>query len=91
MTPEKKQALQKILEALIPYRDMAEWFLLLLENNKDENIINTLYNTIINEIKNINNENDRKNIKKSLEKIKEQEEKEKKEENEYLKDLINNI
>lgn len=91
MTPQKKETLEKILKALTPYRDMAEWFLSLLDNNEDENIMDSLYDIITNEIKKINNENDRENIKKSLKKIKEQEEKEREEENEYLENLINNI
>ncbi len=91
MTPKKKQALQKILEALVPYWDMAEWFLLLLKEWWNDELIEQLYNKIKSEIKKINNEKNRKNIKSALKNIKKKEEKERNEENEYLEDLINNI
>ena len=91
MSESKKQALQKILEALIPYREMAEWFLLIIKENNNEKIIDTLFETITKEIKSIINENNRKDIKKALENIKDKEQKEKKEENKYLDSLLNNI
>ena len=91
MASLKKETLQKILEALIPYWDLVEGFLLLLKSDIDENIIDSLYETIESEIKNINNENDRNNIKNVLKKIKEQELKENEKEDKYLEDLINNI
>lgn len=88
---EKKKLLQKILESLIPYRDMAEWFLLIIKENNNEKLIDTLFETITKEIKSIINENNRKDIKKALENIKDKEQKEKKEENKYLDSLLNNI
>jgi len=91
MSPQKKQALQKILEALIPYWDLAEWFLLILEKWENDELIEQLYDKIKSEIKKINNEKNRKNIKNTLKQIKKKEEKEKQEENEYLEDLISNI
>ncbi len=91
MTPQKKELIKKVLEALIPYRNMAEWFLIILQNEWNDEIKETLFENIINEIKNINNENDRNKIKSTLEKIKEQENKEKEEEWKYLDELINNI
>lgn len=91
MTPQKKELIKKVLEALIPYRNMAEWFLIILQNEWNNEIKETLFENIINEIKNINNENDRNKIKSTLEKIKEQENKEKEEEWKYLDELINNI
>ena len=83
----KKQALQKILEALVPYWDMAEWFLLLLQEGNDELML-VLYDTIGKEIKNIKNKNQRQKINKALQEIKL---KEGKQENKCLDDLINNI
>lgn len=91
MAPEKKQALKKILKALVPHWDMAEWFLSLLKEWWNEELIEQLYDKIKSEIKKINSEKDRKNIKSALKNIKKKEEKEKQEENEYLEDLINNI
>ena len=91
MTEEKKQALQKILEALIPYWDMAEWFLLILNEEWNNELKENLYQNIINEIKNINNKKNRNNIKQALKNIQKKEYLEKQKENEYLEDLINNI
>ena len=91
MTEENKQELQRIIEALIPYRDMAEWFLILLQEEWNNELIKRIYERIITEIKSINSEKKKKNIKKGLKKLKEKEQKEKQNENEYLEDLINNI
>lgn len=88
---EKKKTLQKILEALVPYWDMAEWFLLIIKENNNEKLIDTLFETITKEIKSIINKKNRKDIKKALENIKYKEQKEKKEENKYLDSLLNNI
>lgn len=88
---QKKETLKKILEALIPYRDLAEWFLLLTEKTKDEELINALYELICNQIKSIKDENKRKSINKALKQIKEKEEEENEGNNEYLENLINNI
>ena len=70
---------------------MAEWFLLIIKENNNEKLIDTLFETITKEIKSIINENNRKDIKKALENIKDKEQKEKKEENKYLDSLLNNI
>lgn len=91
MTSEKRKALQKILEALIPHWDIAEWFLLILQTWWNDELIEQLYKNIKEEIKNIKNENDRKNIKKTLKSIQKKEHIEKQKDNEYLEDLINNI
>ena len=91
MFSAKKQILKKILTALVPYRELAEWFLMLVDENGDEKLLNVLYTTIYNEIKNINNEKDIKNIKTALKKIKEKEDNENNKEWEYLENLIDNI
>ncbi len=91
MTQEKVQALNKILKALIPHWDMAEWFLILLQEEWNDELIERIYERIIIEIKSINSKKKRKDIKKDLKKLKEKEEKENKKNDEYLEDLINNI
>ena len=91
MNPKKRQALEKILEALIPYWDMAEWFLLLLQEWWNDELIEQLYNEIKSEIKKINGEKNRKNIKNILKKIRNKEKNEKEKDDKYIEDLINSI
>ncbi len=91
MIPQKKQALQKTLETLIPYRDMAEWFLLTLQETEREELSDALYDTISMEIKSIKDEKKRKIVKNALEKIKQHEKIENRETEQYLEDLIDNI
>ena len=71
MSESKKQALQKILEALIPYREMAEWFLLILKEEWNDELKEKLYQNIIKEIRNINSKTQQGNIKNALQKLKE--------------------
>jgi len=95
MSPKKRQALQKILEALTPYREMAEWFLLLLTEEWNDEIGEKLYQEILKEIKKINSGTQQEKIKSALEKLKEKsDETTKADENEaeqILDDFINNI
>ena len=95
MTEEKKQALQNILEALIPYRDMAEWFLLILKEGWNNELKENLYENIIKEIRNINSNTQQENIKNALQKLKEKTEQTTKVDEEdaekMLDDFINNI
>lgn len=91
MTSQKKQALQKTLEALIPYRDMAEWFLWTLQETENEELSEALYDTISMDIKSIKDEKKRKIVKNALEKIKQHEKIENRETEQYLEDLIDNI
>ena len=49
MTEEKKQTLQKILEALTPYWDMAKWFLLILLEEWNDELKEKLYQNIVKE------------------------------------------
>jgi len=95
MTEEKKQALQNILEALIPYWDMAEWFLLILQEEWNDELKEKLYQNIIKEIRNINSKTQQENIKNALQKLKEKTEQTTKADEEdaekMLDDFINNI
>lgn len=95
MTPQKKQILQKILESLVPYWDLAEWFLLLLQEEWNEELEKNLYQTILKEIKNINSEAKQQNIKNALQKLKEKSNTiikiDEEEADKMLNDFINNI
>ena len=95
MTPEKKKILQKILEALVPYWNLAEWFLLLLQEEWNDELKENLYQKIMKEIRNIKQKDQQENIKTALQKLKEKSETiskaEEKDAEEMLDDFINNI
>lgn len=95
MSESKKQALQEILEALIPYREMAEWFLLILQEEWNDELKEKLYQNIIKEIRNINSKTQQGNIKNALQKLKEKTEQTTKadedEAEKMLDDFINEI
>ena len=95
VTPEKKKILKKILTALVPYRELAEWFLLLLEEKWNEEIEEKLYQKILREIRNINSKTQQENIRTALQKLKEKSETvtktEEKEAEEMLDDFMNNV
>ncbi len=95
MTHEKKKILKKILTALVPYRELAEWFLLLLEEKWNEEIEEKLYQNILREIRNINSKTQQENIRTALQKLKEKSEiitkAEEKEAEQILDDFIDNI
>ena len=93
METTKKETLIKVLESLVPYWSMAEWFLTIVKNNEDNRLNDALYEMITKEIKEIKVINDKakiNNIKEKLKKIKEKEGKETKE-YKYLEDLIDNL
>ena len=64
MSLTKKSVLQETLSVLVPYRDPAEWFLLLLKDSKDENLIDALYETITMEMWKIKNSKNANEMKK---------------------------
>ena len=90
MNNSKKETLIKILTSLIPYRSPAEWFLILIENNEDEALIDALYDLITKEIRTIKNNKNMNDMKEALNKIKEKEEANS-EWYKYLEDLIDNL
>ena len=71
MSQAKKQSLQRILEALIPYWDLAEWFLLLLNEEWNDELIEKLYQEILSEIRKINSEDQQEKIKTALQRLRE--------------------
>ena len=93
MLLERKQILQKILKALVPYRDMANDFLVILEecNDEDEELINKLYLDITENIKIINSKDQIQKISKELRNIQEKELMGRKEEEQYVENLLSLI
>lgn len=95
MEGKKQQTLKKILEALIPYRDMAEWFLLILQEEWNDELKENLYKIIIEEIRNINSKTQQENIKNTLQKLKKESEQTTRADEEdaenMLDDFISNI
>lgn len=75
MSLKKKEILQKILEALIPYRNMAEWFLLLLNEDWNEGLKEELYQEILKQIKEIKSSSQQEKLKKAINQLKEKSEK----------------
>ncbi len=91
-----KETLKLDLTRLQPYRDMAEGFLLILDecNEEDENLVNDLYNDIIQNIKNIDSKEQLQKISNELKTIKERElieEWKDKKDIEELENLISNM
>ncbi len=92
----RKETLKLVLTRLQPYRDMAEGFLLILDecNEEDENLVNDLYNDIIQNIKNIDSKEQLQKISNELKTIKERElieEWKDKKDIEELENLISNM
>lgn len=92
---QKKELLVNILKAIDSYRDLAEWFLTIVENTKDDNLINNILIEIQNWIKLIKSQEKRENIKKEINKIYEKNnnktEQDKEKAEEFLENFINNI
>lgn len=92
---QKKELLVNILKAIDSYRDLAEWFLTIVENTKDDNLINNILIEIQNWIKLIKSQRKRENIKKEINKIYEKNnnktEQDKEKAEEFLENFINNI
>ncbi len=95
MTPEKKKILQKILIALVPYWNLAEWFLLLLKEGWNEWLEEKLYQKMLKEIRNIKSKTQQENIRTALQQLKERSEAttkaEKKEAEDMLNDFMDNL
>ena len=92
---QKKELLVNILKAIDSYRDLAEWFLTIVENTKDDNLINNILIEIQNWIKLIKSQRKRENIKKEInniyEKYNNKTEQDKEKAEEFLENFINNI
>jgi small-conductance mechanosensitive channel len=92
---ENKELLIKILKAINPYRNLAEWFLTIVENSNDENLINTILIEIQNWIKSIKSQRNREKIEKEIKEIYEENNIKTKEDKEnadkFLDNFIKNI
>lgn len=91
MIPQKKETLKKVLEALIPYRDMAEWFLLLLNEDWNEDLKEELYQEILKQIKEIKSSSQQEKIKKALNQLKEKSEKTIKDDENEAEQILNDF
>ena len=91
----KREALVMILSKLVPYWDMAEWFLLIAKEEWNDGLIDLIYGDILKNIRNINSINQRTEMKNVLELIKEKSaismRKDEQEADNILNDFINNL
>ncbi|MCX6824850.1 MAG: hypothetical protein NTY80_01380 [candidate division SR1 bacterium] len=90
---EKKQLLIKVLTKLMPYRNLAEGILALVESSfADERTMNGIVLLINQSIKTITNSKEKEKLEQGIElikKIQQQENKDKKQEN--IEDLLSTI
>ena len=84
-----------ILSKLVPYWDMAEWFLLIVKEEWNDDLVNLIYGDILKKIRNITSINQRTEMKNVLELIKEKSaismRKDEQEAENILNDFINNL
>jgi len=90
-----KDALIIILQALVPYRDQAEWFLEIIKTTDNEELENKLINVIYQQVKTIKSNEEIEDIKKNISEIHNKyeykEEQDKKDAEKLLDDFIDNI
>lgn len=95
MFRKKKKVIKKILETLVPYRKPATWFLLLLQEDGNDELKENLYKELLKQIRNINSKNQQENIKNALKELKKKSSKTiKKDQDEaekIINDFINNV
>ncbi len=91
----KKQILIDVLTRLIPYRELAEWFLVLVKETQDEDFIQSLFFLIKKQISTIKDKQEKQSIVsqiKKIKKVKSQEkdvtQKDKEEADKILDDLV---
>lgn len=66
----KKELLLQILERLIPYRDLAEGFLLLVKESEDSEFIDEIYQLLLVNMKKISSQQVKETIQKKIEELK---------------------
>ncbi len=88
---KKKELLKIILTKLVPYRNLSSWFLILLENDADWNLSDSLYPIICKEIKNIKDKEAIEKINVQLKKIKEAELDSEQFDEWFFDDLLQNV
>lgn len=67
---QEKQILENLLKRLLPYWELAEWFLVLVQATDNQNFIDGIWKLLVKAIKSIHDENKKVQIKKQLIKIK---------------------
>ncbi len=91
----RKESLKNILTALIPYRNLAEWFLTIIEESNDKQLENQILSIIYKWVKSIKSEKDRIAIKNKFKELQNknnyEDEKDKKEADKIMNDFINNL
>ena len=87
----KKEILEEILEKLIPYRDMAEWFLLLTREDWNEKLQEDLYQEILKQMRNIKSKTQQDKIKWALKKLQEKAETTTKADEEEAAQMLNDF
>ena len=91
----QKDAIIIILQALKPYRDMAEWFLEIIQTTNNIELETNLINAIYQKVKSIKSKKEIKNIKKNISethnKYNYKEKQDRKDAEKLLDDFINNI
>ena len=70
MQPNKKKALIKILKQLKPYRELAEGFMILVKESKDDNLADELLNIIYDQVKKIQQNEKKEQIYNQLKMLK---------------------
>lgn len=94
-TTPKKESLKTILTALIPYWNLAEWFLTIVKETDDEELENQILSMIYKWIKSITSQKDRAKIKKKINEIQKkndfENQKDQEEADKILDEFINNI
>lgn len=87
----KKELLLEIITKLLPYWDLGEGYLLLLQNTEDETLIDQLYTLFLTQIKTINSKQAQEALRATLQNLREREAKEKEQESEALELLLENL
>ncbi len=87
----RKKLLLLILEKLTPYRELAEGFLLLVQESEDQEFISQLYSLLISQIKAIKSCETKEALKTAIQKLKEKEKALQKKENEEADKLFNDL
>ena len=90
-SPNLKQLLIDILNTIDPYWDLAGWFLTIVQNTEDDNLIKFLLIEIQNWIKTIKSERTRENIKRKIKEMAEENDRKDKQDKEDADEFLNNF
>ena len=88
---KQKDAIIIILQALIPYWELAEWFLEIIQTTDNEELENKLINMIQQQVKTIKSENKIEIVKKNITEIKNKYEYKEKQDKEDAENLLNDF